>query len=71
MFIALVDWDKCSGCGECVQRCPANCFEMLNGKSNAHRATSCMDCGNCKEQCPEKAIIISMGWGGYKLPAYR
>lgn len=72
MFISMVNWEKCTGCGDCVRVCPADCFQMTGqGKSDPHRATSCIDCGNCTEACTEDAIVISMGWGGYKLPARR
>lgn len=71
MNIALVDWEKCSGCGDCVALCPVRVFEMEDGKSNPVGSSNCMDCGNCKDACPEGAIIISMGWGGYKWPVGR
>lgn len=65
MFIALVDWDKCTGCGDCVKSCPNTCFIMSpEGKSDAYRSSHCIDCGSCKEACRENAIIISIGWGG-------
>ena len=64
MFIALVNWDKCTGCGECVSACPVQCFEMSDGKSLATRAAECIDCGTCLEVCPDDAILISIGWGG-------
>ena len=71
MFIALVNWDKCTGCGECVTACPVGCFKMTDGKSEPHLSSNCIDCGTCKEVCQTDAIIISMGWGGYKWPKER
>lgn len=65
VFISLVDWDKCTGCGECINACPVNCFKMENGKSLPHRSSYCIDCGTCKEVCPADAITISIGWGGF------
>lgn len=64
MYIALVNWDKCMGCGDCVGACPVQCFVMEGDKSLAHRASYCIDCGTCLEVCPEDAIVISIGWGG-------
>jgi len=64
MFIALVNWDKCTGCGDCVKSCPVDCFQMTEGKSDPHRASHCIDCGSCIEVCPADAIVISIGWGG-------
>ena len=64
MFIALVDWDKCTGCGDCVGVCPVNVFKMTGDKSEPHRSTYCINCGNCLDACKAGAIIISIGWGG-------
>ena len=64
MFIAIVDWDKCTGCGDCIRACPVQVFEMQDGKSLPSRSSYCIDCGTCKEVCPADAIIISIGWGG-------
>lgn len=72
MFIALVNWDKCSGCGDCVRACPMDCFEMTAvGKPEIPRSTFCIDCSNCKEVCKENAIIVSMQWGGYQASKAR
>lgn len=65
MFIALVNWNKCTGCGECISVCPVSCYEMEGAKSSAYRSTYCIDCGNCQAACPAGAITISIGWGGY------
>ncbi|MBI4681652.1 MAG: 4Fe-4S binding protein [Nitrospirae bacterium] len=64
MYIAVVNWDKCTGCGDCVTACPIKCFEMSDGKCLPHRAAECIDCGNCPEICPSDAIAIAIGWGG-------
>ena len=31
----IVDSDKCVGCGECVDVCPVEVYELQDGKSNA------------------------------------
>ena len=64
MFIAVVNWDKCTGCGDCVDACPVKCFEISDGKCWAIRAAECIDCGNCPDICPDDAIGIAVGWGG-------
>jgi len=64
MFIALVDWDKCTGCEECIMACPVQVFQMTDGKSEPIHSSECINCGTCLEVCPVDAIIISIGWGG-------
>lgn len=64
MYVAMVNWEKCTGCGDCIGACPMKCFEMSDGKSLAYRSSYCIDCGNCPEMCPDEAITISIGWGG-------
>ena len=64
MFVSLVNWEKCTGCGDCVTACPVQCFMMSDGKSLPHRSSYCYDCGTCPDICPSDAITISIGWGG-------
>lgn len=64
MYIAVVNWKKCNGCGECINACPSKCFEMSDGKCWAQQATDCIDCGNCPDICPEGALAVAVGWGG-------
>lgn len=64
VFISLVDWDKCTTCGDCVKACPVNCFKVSDGKIDAYRSSYCIDCGTCKEVCQSDAVTISIGWGG-------
>lgn len=64
MFVSLVDWEKCKGCGDCVGACPVNCYKLTDGKSLPHRSSYCLDCGSCPDICPSGAITISIGWGG-------
>ncbi len=64
MFIAVVNMEKCTGCGDCIDACPSKCFEMSEGKCVPYQAIDCVDCGNCPEICPADAIGIAVGWGG-------
>ena len=64
MYVALVDWDKCTGCGDCISVCPVDCFKMTGGKSEPYRSSYCINCGACLDACRADAIIISIGWGG-------
>jgi len=57
-FNAIVDETKCVGCEECVDVCPAEVFEMQDGKSVPVNADECMGCESCIEVCEEDAITI-------------
>ena len=37
-----VDADKCVGCGECVDVCPVEVYEMTDGKSSPAHAEECL-----------------------------
>lgn len=50
----VVNQEKCSGCGTCVDVCPAEAITIVQGK--ARIGLECMDCGACPRVCPEGAI---------------
>ena len=51
-----IDEDKCIGAGECVNACPVNVFELVEGKAHAIRVDDCIECCACVDACPTKAI---------------
>ena len=51
-----IDEDKCTGCGECVNICPSEVFEVVSDKSTCPKVDDCSECGVCVDTCPEKAI---------------
>ena len=53
-----VNKEKCTGCGTCVSVCPADVFEMKDGKSVVVRPQDCMECGACVQNCPFQAIKL-------------
>ncbi len=50
----VVNKDKCTGCGTCVDSCPTEAIAIEGGK--AVIGLACMDCGACPRVCPEGAI---------------
>ncbi len=53
---AVVDEDRCDGCGECVDECPVGAIEL---NDTAHVDSDiCTECGTCVEVCPNEAIRI-------------
>jgi NAD-dependent dihydropyrimidine dehydrogenase PreA subunit len=54
----IVDNDKCTGCGTCVETCPVEVFEIRDEKSVPVKAEECLVCRACEAQCPEGAIQV-------------
>ena len=54
-----VDKDKCNGDAECVNACPAQVYEIIDGKSEPVNADECLGCETCVEVCPEGAITVT------------
>jgi len=62
-FLAVVDAEKCSGCGDCVDRCffDAITMEESDGEEvSIIGAELCMGCGLCQVTCPEDAISMKV-----------
>ncbi len=59
MFEVIVDKDKCIGDEECVAACPAQVFEMIDGKAEPVEMDECLGCETCVEVCPEGAITVN------------
>jgi ferredoxin len=50
----VVNHDRCTGCGTCLDVCPTEAIALENGK--AVIGLECVDCGACPRVCPEGAI---------------
>ena len=59
MWEIIVDKNKCSGDEECVNACPAQVFEMQDGKAEPVNSDECLGCETCVEVCPESAITVT------------
>ena len=53
-----IEMDKCTGCGNCVDVCPSDVFEMKDDKSHVVRPEECVECETCVSECPEEAITL-------------
>jgi NAD-dependent dihydropyrimidine dehydrogenase PreA subunit len=54
----VVDNNKCTGCGTCVDTCPVGVFEIKDGKSVPVKSDECLVCRACEVQCSEGAIQV-------------
>lgn len=59
-----VDYEKCTGCGACVQRCPKRCFSWTEREFGFRYPQidkdACVNCGQCEKVCPiDKALEVS------------
>jgi NAD-dependent dihydropyrimidine dehydrogenase PreA subunit len=51
-----VDLEKCTGCGTCVQTCPAEVLAVNDGKAKVVKPDECLECRACDASCPTNAI---------------
>ena len=58
MYEVIVDEEKCIGCGECVDICPAEVYELHDEKSVPVHAEECVGCESCIEVCEQDAITV-------------
>jgi len=58
-YIAIVDYDKCIGCGRCIQRCSFGAihFDRVLGRARID-PFKCFGCGVCRVVCPVDAIAL-------------
>ncbi len=57
--VALIDYEKCKGCGTCVKRCQYGAIKMevTINKPNIDMFR-CFGCGLCETGCPQEAITL-------------
>lgn len=62
--VIYIDPVLCTGCMECLDRCPADCIEGKSGYIHMIDSTECTGCRACMEICEAEAIMETEG----KLP---
>ena len=54
---AVVDPEKCEGCGDCIESCPSEAISMVEEKAQV-KVEDCVDCEACVDECPTEAISM-------------
>ena len=55
--VAVVDPEKCTGCGICIDVCPTGAIEV--NQQAVVNEEACNGCAVCVSECPNEAIIIA------------
>jgi NAD-dependent dihydropyrimidine dehydrogenase PreA subunit len=56
-WFPTIDYDKCTGCMACLEKCSHNVYSEENGKPKVKNPNNCVvGCTGCDEVCPQKAI---------------
>ena len=53
-----IDKDKCIECLVCVDVCPYEVFEEINGEAQVSHPEECIECGECIRNCEQDAISL-------------
>lgn len=51
-----IDLTVCTGCGLCVDLCPPQAVDLVNGQAVITRPAQCTFCEICESYCPVGAI---------------
>lgn len=58
MPTVIVDKEACDGTGVCIDICPMNVYDMVEGQAEPTRAEDCIICMACVNACPNQAITV-------------
>lgn len=56
-------YDKCIGCGTCIEVCPHGVLSMNDKTAVIVDSDKCMECGACMTNCAFGAIRVDKGVG--------
>ncbi len=57
---AYFDLEKCTGCGQCAERCPGDVIAMKDSaqgpRPHSLYPQECWHCASCRQDCPVQAV---------------
>ena len=58
-WFPLIDPDRCDHCLKCLEFCPHDVYESVEGKLEVANPFNCpVGCSRCQSVCPQKAIAF-------------
>jgi formate hydrogenlyase subunit 6/NADH:ubiquinone oxidoreductase subunit I len=57
--LPVLDETRCTGCGDCVAVCPADCLAQGRHVPYLPRPLDCVSCALCAAICPADAIVMN------------
>lgn len=59
-MMPVIDLERCTGCGNCIDLCPAGALDLVDDKVVLVRPDDCIYCTECEAYCPSEAIGCPM-----------
>ncbi|HEV2331067.1 MAG TPA: 4Fe-4S dicluster domain-containing protein [Verrucomicrobiae bacterium] len=59
MYVITIDETKCNVCGECVNICPNQIYQLEDSKLVVGNTAECSNCQSCVSVCSPEAITIT------------
>ncbi len=58
LFSYAIDWDKCTGCGDCLDACANKAIRGGRNRADSIDAALCQKCGICRSECRFGAVRV-------------